>query len=65
MVQGITLRYVMTVIRDLQDGQDGRVLTDPGVVNLSSQPLTDGFTAGPAGGNLTARSGKSGFGLRA
>jgi hypothetical protein len=51
--------------RDLQGGQDGRVLTDPGVVNLSSQPPTYGFTAGPAGGNLTARSGKSGYGLRA
>jgi hypothetical protein len=35
------------------------------VVNLSSQPLTDGFTARPAGGNFTARSGKSGNGLRA
>ena len=45
MIQGVTLRCVMTVIRDLQHGQDGGVLTDPAVVNLSGQPLTDGFTA--------------------
>jgi hypothetical protein len=62
MIQGITPGCVMTVIRDLQDGC---VLTDPAVVNLSSQPLTDGFTARPARGNPTARRGKSGYSLRA
>jgi hypothetical protein len=55
----------MTVIRGLQDGQGGGVLADPAVVSLSSQPLTDGFTARPARGNRTARNGKSGYGLRA
>jgi hypothetical protein len=64
MIQGITLRCVLTVIKDLQDGQDDSVLTDPAVVNLSGQPLTDRFTARPARGDLTADRGKSGYGLR-
>jgi hypothetical protein len=65
MLQGVSLRCVMTVIRGLQDGQAGGVLADPAVVSLSSQPLADGFAARPARGNRTARSGKSGHGLRA
>ena len=42
MIQGVTLRCVMTVIRDLQDGPDGGVLTDPAVVNLPAHVRADG-----------------------
>jgi hypothetical protein len=64
MIQGIIPRRMMTEIRGFQDGQDSGVLTDATVVNLAGQPLADRFTALPARGNSTARSGKSVYGLR-
>ncbi len=65
MIQGTIPRRMMTEIRGLQDGQDGGVLTDSTVVNPAGQPLADRFTALPARGDSTARSGKSVYGLPA
>jgi hypothetical protein len=64
MIQGIIPRRMMTQITGLQDGQDGSVLTDAAVVNPAGQPLADRFTALPARGDSTARSGNNAYGLR-
>ena len=64
MSQEISLRRMMTKIRDFQDGQDYSVLTDATAVNLTSQPLVYGFTACPATGDLTACGGEGIYGLR-
>lgn len=64
MIQEISLRCMMTTVRDFQDGQDGSILTDATAVNLTSQPLVYGFTACPARGDLTACGGEGVYGLR-
>jgi hypothetical protein len=64
MIQGVRLRCLMTEIGNFHYSQDCGVLADAALMNLTSQPLPDIFTTGPARGDLTARCGMGVYGLR-
>jgi hypothetical protein len=64
MIQDISLRLMMTEIRDFQDGQDSSILTDTAPVNLTSQRFTYSLTEYLARGDSTACDGKGVYGLR-
>lgn len=64
MLQDVSLRHLVTEIRNFHDGQNRSILADAAVTNLTSQPLPDRSATSPAERHLPACKGQGVYGLR-